>query len=607
MRCRHTLLVVIFWCTTVSSIVGRRNNFMTVASAFAPTALSPSTAYTTKSGMQAITAKTSPRTVLHSTNKKNDDSTNHAGSTMNKKQPHIVILGGGFGGINTALTLPTLPWSSDYSSSMSLPPKITLIDKSERFVFLPLLYELCVEDASLDEVAPTFTSLLDDGATAGGATAGGIESVLSIIPELAGALAGFVIPQTITDQFLGKKDTNDDDTNAALSFIQAKVEGIDVNNQQVVITKYSSDDDADGIEYIDYDALVIATGSEISLDSIPGASEYALPFYTVEQALELKRRLAVLDTHLKYSTGNNNDSPINIVVVGGGYGGVELALNLVDRFGGAKNTNNVNVSLVHRGKQVLEYATEHNRRMGIDRLASAGVKVMTTTSVVEILPPETHNGKDMSLVQQNQCIVQLSNAEGDEVTSLPTTLLLWTAGATPTSDRNMGIRNSILPRDSMGRILTSSTLNVPEYPNVFAIGDCSRPTKVPYPGTAQVAIQQATVASWNVFATLTATTNKNRPVSGDDNEERGTIPKLLPFKFINLGEMMTLGSEDATISTLGGNVELSGPVASWLRRWIYAVRMPTPRQALTAAVDGTGRKLVRGAARRRKSKAVEWK
>jgi NADH:ubiquinone reductase (non-electrogenic) len=604
MRCRHTLLVVIFWCMTVSSIVGRRNNyFMTVASAFAPTALSPSTAYTTKSGMQAITAKTSPRTVLHSTNK-NDDSINHGGSM--KKQPHIVILGGGFGGINTALTLPTLPWSSDYSSTMSQPPKITLIDKSERFVFLPLLYELCVEDASLDEVVPTFTSLLDGGG-------GGIESVLSIIPELAGALAGFVIPRTITDQLFGKKDTDDDgDTNAALSFIQAKVEGIDVNNQQVVITKFSSDDNDGGgeIEYIDYDALVIATGSEISLDSIPGASKYALPFYTVEQALELKRRLALLDTHLKYST-NNNDSPINIVIVGGGYGGVELALNLVDRFGGTQNTNNnVNVSLVHRGKQVLEYATEHNRRMGIDRLASAGVKVMTTTSVVEILPPEKHDGKEMlPLVQQNQCIVQLSSAEGDEVTSLPTTLLLWTAGATPTSDRNMGIRNSILPRDSMGRILTSSTLNVPEYPNVFAIGDCSRPTKVPYPGTAQVAIQQATVASWNVFATLTATTNNNRRVGGgDDYEERGTTsPKLLPFKFISLGEMMTLGSEDATISTLGGNVELSGPVASWLRRWIYAVRMPTPRQALTAAVDGTGWKLARGAARRRKSKPVEWK
>jgi NADH dehydrogenase len=590
------MLIVIFWWWLVVIMTDHRNN-LSAASAFVPT-LGTST-YTTKSGRHA----------LHSTSK-NDDSTNHGGSTSMKKRPHIVILGGGFGGINTALTLPTLPWwLSDYSST-SPPPKITLIDKSERFVFLPLLYELCVDDASLDEVAPTFTSLLEDGSaattTGGGGGGGSIESVFSIIPELAGALAGFVIPRTMTNQLFGKKDTDDNDTNnAEASFLQAKVQGIDVNNQQVVITKLSSDDNCGGeIEYIEYDALIIATGSEISLDLIPGASKYALPFYTVEQALELKRRLALLDTHLKYST--NNDSPVNIVVVGGGYGGVELALNLVDRFGGGQNTNNVNVQLIHRGKQVLEYATEHNRRMGIDRLASAGVKVMTTTSVVEILQPETentnrHDGKEMlPHVQQNQCIVQLSNAEGDGITSLPATLLLWTAGATPTSDANMGIRNSILPRDSMGRILTSSTLNVPEYPNIFAIGDCSRPTKVPYPGTAQVAMQQATVASWNVFATLT--TNNRRVGGGDD--ERG-IPKLLPFNFISLGEMMTLGSEDATISTLGGNVELSGPVASWLRRWIYAVRMPTPRQALTAAVDGTGRKLTRGAARRRKS--VEWK
>jgi len=63
--------------------------------------------------------------VLHSTG-------NNAGDEKGPKQPHIVILGGGFGGINTALTLPTLPWSE-----YSIKPKITVIDKSERFVFLP--------------------------------------------------------------------------------------------------------------------------------------------------------------------------------------------------------------------------------------------------------------------------------------------------------------------------------------------------------------------------------------------------------------------------------------------------------------------------------------
>jgi NADH:ubiquinone reductase (non-electrogenic) len=467
--------------------------------------------------------------------------------------PHIVILGGGFGGINTALTLAKLPWPSS-SGGGSIKPKITLIDKSERFVFLPLLYELCVEDASLDEVAPTFQSLLD-----------------------------------------GVGNNNEEFT----SFLQAQVEGIDVNNQHVIITK----PDTSVVETISYDALVVATGAEISLDSIPGASEYALPFYTVEQALELKRRLAQLDNYMS----ENSDPPANIVVVGGGYSGVELSLNMVDRFRLNAN-NNVQVTLVHRGKQVLEYATEFNRKTGLERLKLAGVNVMTSKSVVEVLPCEG-DSSELSPEQRKHCILQLcetskDNESGSEIenTLLHTSLLLWTAGATPTSDRNKGIRNSILPRDMMGRILTSSTLNVPEFPNVFAVGDCSRPTKVPYPATAQVAIQQATVAAVNIFTTLVQN-RKSR--TGDDNESK----LLRPFKFLNLGEALTLGSDDASISTLGGNVELSGPTASWLRRWLYAARMPTPKQGLVAAVDGTGRKLARGAVRstRSKSKPIDWK
>jgi NADH dehydrogenase len=156
----------------------------------------------------------------------------------------------------------------------------------------------------------------------------------------------------------------------------------------------------------------------------------------------------------------------------------------------------------------------------------------------------------------------------------------------------------------MGRILTSPTLNVPEYPNVFAIGDCSRPKKTPYPGTAQVAIQMATVAAWNVYATLANEKNDER--ISRENESL----KLLPFTYLNLGEMLTLGRNDATISTIGG-IEIDGPGASWLRRLIYAVRMPTARQRLSAAVDGTGRKLARGALgvekTKRKGMPEDWK
>mmetsp|Transcript_6487 Transcript_6487/g.14676 ORF Transcript_6487/g.14676 Transcript_6487/m.14676 type:complete len:601 (+) Transcript_6487:155-1957(+) len=546
------------------------------ASAFAPTAIRSAT----KAGRRVMF----PTHALHSTNSKDIEK-------EDTKQPHIVILGGGFGGINTALTLPTLPWADTKrgSSGEAIQPKITLIDKSERFVFLPLLYELCVEDASLDEVAPTYKSLLNDGA--------GFASLTSGLPDLSQAL----------QLFSGETDSSkSDDDGCEVSFLQAQVEGINVKDQQVIVSKSSADD---GIETIDYDALIIATGSEISLDAIPGASEYALPFYTVEQALELKRRLKLLDTYLE-DGDKTEQQAVNVVVVGGGYSGVELALNLVDRFGSSAN-DNVQVTLVHRGEQVLQYATEHNRNTGLDRLKAAGVDVMTSTGVSEVLPcgEDDNDGmEEISTLKKHQCVLKLSTKSDDgtsEDKTLPTTLLLWTAGATPTSDRNTGIRNSILPRDVMGHILTSPTLNVPEYPNVFAVGDCSRPKKERYPGTAQVAIQMATVAAWNVYATLAyGKSTDNRKVGGDQGS------KLLPFKFLNLGEMMTLGSDDATISTLGGKVELSGPAASWLRRWIYAARMPTVRQGLAAAVDGTGRKLARGAAvgsRRRKSKPVDWK
>jgi NADH dehydrogenase len=417
-----------------------------------------------------------------------------------------------------------------------------------------------VEDASIDEVAPTFKSLLRDGK----------------LPTLPGwsNLSGLI----------GSSSANTDTDE--ISFVQASVEGIDVKNQQVVVSHSFSNN----VETIDYDALVIATGAEISLDGVPGASELAQPFYTVEQCLELKRRLALLDSYLDERVRNQDETPVNVVVVGGGYSGVELALNLVDRLG--NRDDNVHVTLVHRGKQVLQYATEHNRNAGIDALKSAGVNVMTSTSIVEVTPLD----KD----EHNRCLATLeclNNSTENSTISLETSLLLWTAGATPTSSQNEGIRNSILPRDIMGRIVTSPTLNVPEYPNIFAIGDCSRPKKEPYPGTAQVAIQMATVAAWNIYATL-----------ANNNSKGQEYLKLLPFTYLSLGEMMTLGRNDATISTLGG-IELSGAGASWLRRLIYAVRMPTNRQRLSAAVDGTARKLARGAleSSQRKSKPVDWK
>ena len=63
-----------------------------------------------------------------------------------------------------------------------------------------------------------------------------------------------------------------------------------------------------------------------------------------------------------------------------------------DRFGDA-DADDVQVSLVNHGKQVLGYATEHSRNAGIDKLEASGVNVMTSTSVVEVLLGDKKEGE----------------------------------------------------------------------------------------------------------------------------------------------------------------------------------------------------------------------
>ena len=278
----------------------------------------------TQNNVQAVT---SLRMSKNDANEKTDNANELKYDNSSKDINDIVILGGGFGGLNTALYLASLPWENNDLST----PRIKLVDRKERFVFLPLLYELCVGDAEIEEVAPTFQSLLKD------------------------------VP---------------------VDFIQADVQGIDAKDNKVYLKSNRSlskiDSDSTGKEclQIPYDALVIATGMQSNLSIVPGASQFALPFYTVEDCYELRKRLTLLDKSII-----NDDRTLQAVVVGGGYSGVELALNLMERLGGKRKAK---VILVHRGNTILEGASEFNRETSLSRLKKAGVKMVTDMSVDKI-------------------------------------------------------------------------------------------------------------------------------------------------------------------------------------------------------------------------------
>ncbi|KAL7201482.1 hypothetical protein ACSBR1_033228 [Camellia fascicularis] len=74
--------------------------------------------------------------------------------TTQFQKPRVCILGGGFGGVYTALRLESLAWPDNKK------PQVLLVDQSERFVFKPMLYELLSGEVDIWEIAPCFSDLL---------------------------------------------------------------------------------------------------------------------------------------------------------------------------------------------------------------------------------------------------------------------------------------------------------------------------------------------------------------------------------------------------------------------------------------------------------------
>lgn len=397
-------------------------------------------------------------------------------SSANGHHNRVCIIGGGFGGLYTALKL-------DAERTMD----VTLIDSKDKFVFLPLLYELAVESATVLEVAPQYESLL--------------------------------------------KETK-------ISFIQSLVNNIDFDKKIINIENNT--------RTLSYDQLVIAVGVRPRVDTIPGASVHALPFYTVDDAYNLRVQLRALKA--------SNKPIIRVAVIGGGYSGVEVATNIAESIG----KDRAIVSIIDRNSCVMHTSPDHNRLTAEKSLLSYGVSINCNTSVGEVTA--TH--------------VKLLPKDGDEY-DMPVDLVICTAGVQQSSL----VSSLPLQKDASGRILTTATLQSTSHPDVFALGDCASILNYRLPSTAQVAMQQASIAAVNLAIQSAQITSDNVSTA-----TRNSTTRLQKFRFVPLGEMLTLGRTDAAVTSLGGLVKLDGLPAAVARRLVYAARMPTVSQSVNAVL-----------------------
>jgi demethylphylloquinone reductase len=367
----------------------------------------------------------------------------------------IGILGGGFGGLYTALRLQQMDWGNTAR-------KIVLVDKSDRFVFTPLLYELLTGEMSAWEVAPTFQDLL--------------------------------------------KGTD-------IEFRQGAVESIDLATKSVAIT---------GSSELAYDYLVLALGGETPVQGIPGVAEHTIPFRNLADVNRLEGRLRELE--------NSDREKIRVAVVGAGFSGVELACKLADRLG-----EKGRLRLVELGDKILPAAQEFNRTSAEKALTDRQVWLDLETGVANVSATE--------LGLQYKGVVD----------QIPVDLVLWTVG----NQVNPVIANLDFQRNQRGLIKTLPTLQTVDRSEVYALGDLAEildaEGKV-IPATAQSALQQADFAGWNIWSQVLG-----KP--------------LLPFRYTNLGEMIALGNNGATLSGLG--IQLDGQMAYLARRLVYLYRLPT--------------------------------
>lgn len=271
---------------------------------------------------------------------------------------------------------------------------------------------------------------------------------------------------------------------------------------------------------IDYDYLVLAAGATTNFFGNKNIEEWAIPMKTVPEAMGLRNALlSNFERALTCATEEERQELLNVVIVGGGATGVEIAgaLSEMKRYVIPYDYPDMDSSLMHiylieAGDRLLAGMSQDSSKKAYDFLKSMGVDIQF--------------GKMVTDYRDHKVIME-------DGTEIPTRTFLWVSG----------IRANAMPgisEDHLGRgfrFKVDQFNRIPGLNDVFAIGDqCLQTTDPAYPNghpqVAQVAIQQAKNLAKNI--------KRINEGHADDNS-------LTPFKYNNLGSMATIGRNKAVV------------------------------------------------------------
>ncbi len=380
---------------------------------------------------------------------------------MESIKQKIVIVGGGFGGIEMAKKL------------RNENVEITILDKHNYHTFQPLLYQVATGGLEADSIA-------------------------------------FPIRKIFKGQ-------------ANLIFRVTEVTKVIPNENKLITT----------IGDIEYDHLVIATGSTSNFFGQQEIESNAMPMKSIPEALNLR---SLILQNLEASLITNNPLEVaellNFVVVGGGPTGVETAgaiaelkKHVLKNDYAELDIHKVNIYLIEGSPELLGPMSPQAQRKSQDFLEEMGVIVLTNARV------KSYNGKAIELL---------------DGTIIPSATVIWSAGVKGVVLEGLNIDN--LARGN--RLKVNQINRVDGYPNIYAIGDVAamitEETPNGHPGVAPAAIQQGKLLANNLIKII-----EGKPTTN--------------FKYFDKGSMATVGRNRAVVDI--GKIRFQG-IFAWFT-WMF--------------------------------------
>ncbi len=315
-----------------------------------------------------------------------------------------------------------------------------------------------------------------------------------------------------------------------VNLLQADVKKIDFE-RQIIYAKNIA---------IDYNYLVIATGSRSQYLGVTGAEENSLPMRTLTEAIAIRNHiLSCFEQAIKVTDEAEINRLLTFVIVGGGATGVELAGSLNELIHSLQkdypnlNCDRARVIILQSGRLFPSYPEELGSYTE-KWLRRHGVKVHLNSKVSKVTPEAVYLEDD---------------------TAIFTDTVIWTAGVLAATPE---MKQSVNTADK-DKIIVEQTLQMCGHKNVYGVGDVSYIDSQELNGVAQEAIQQGETAADNILRQMD-----------------GKLPK--PFDYFNKGRLAIIGKH-AGVGKIG-KFALKGFIAWFLWLEVHLLYLPGIRNRL---------------------------